>query len=83
MISQKKIDRNINLLHSVSEWIRKNEREATISGDITVKIKFVEKLLFYEDIRKDTIVLLESFFKEEGTVVNLTYRQLHKRITES
>lgn len=75
------IDRNINHLYSTTEWIKSNEQAATV-GDIPTKTEFVKTLLFYENLRKDTIILLEAYFKQEQGVHDFNYRKLYKRLKE-
>lgn len=81
-ITTNRLDKNIDKLHNITMWIKKNESIASQTKDVNFKTLFVGKLLDYETIRKDTIDLLRSYFSEKRTIVNFNYWQLYKRLTD-
>ena len=79
MLLEQKLNKNINDLYSKTKWIKQNEYSASI-GDIPTKTNYVNEILNYETIRKDTIILLELYFKEERTPYNLEYRRIYRKL---
>ena len=80
------LDKNINQIYDLTNLIKNLEIRVSKNEDnVKLKTKLVTLLLAYETIRKDTLELLDEYFKQETARTNVAtfnYHLLRKKLTD-
>lgn len=88
MILTDKLNKNIDKIYDLTNAIKSLEKKITTASPeedvVKIKTSLVKVLLNYENIRDETIKLLDEYFLQERArtnVADFNYHLLHKRLS--
>lgn len=82
-MTSKQIDQNIDKIYDLTNIIKALDKRIDSSPDnVELKTAIVKVLLDYEELREDTVKLIDEYFKstKEGNVYNLNYLHLQRKL---